>query len=56
MNEPIEDYTKTHHKCRNCGEKCDLSSPSNGCVNAKYTRTGTRDQPAVIRPVVPNDK
>jgi hypothetical protein len=42
-----------HHKCRNCGEKCDSSA---GCVNANYTRTGTAEQPLVVRCVVPREK
>jgi hypothetical protein len=45
-----------HHKCRNCGQGCDQSKPSNICANAKYTRTGTKDQVLVTRPIVPNDK
>ncbi|CAF0714286.1 unnamed protein product [Adineta steineri] len=45
-----------HHKCRNCGQGCDPSKSENTCVNAKYTRTGTKDQPAVYRTVVPNNK
>jgi len=45
-----------HYKCRNCGQGCDSSKPSNTCPNAKYTRTGTKEQPAVMRQVVPDDK
>ncbi len=45
-----------HHKCRNCGRECDKLKSQNICVNAKYTRTGTKEQPAIIRSVVPNDK
>jgi hypothetical protein len=45
-----------HHKCRNCGQGCDQTKPANTCVNAKFTRTGTKEQPAIMRAVVPNDK
>jgi len=45
-----------HHKCRNCGKICDQSKSNDTCANAKYTRTGTKEQPAVMRPVIPNDK
>ncbi|CAF2972246.1 unnamed protein product [Rotaria sp. Silwood2] len=45
-----------HHKCRNCGQGCDPTKSTNICVNAKFTRTGTKDQPIVLRPVIPNDK
>ncbi|CAF2148654.1 unnamed protein product [Rotaria magnacalcarata] len=56
MAEPESTEIPTHHKCRNCGEPCDKSTYSDTCINAKYTRTGTRDQPAIIRTIVPNDK
>lgn len=45
-----------HHKCRNCGQVCDPSSSTTGCAFEKFTRTGTKDQPTVIRPAVPNDR
>jgi len=45
-----------HHKCRNCGQGCDQSKLSDICSNAKFTRTGTKEQPTIIRPVVPNNK
>ncbi len=45
-----------HHKCRNCGLACDPSKSTTTCVNAKYTRTGTKEQPAIIRTVVPTAK
>ncbi|CAF0965387.1 unnamed protein product [Adineta ricciae] len=56
ISEPIEKRIPVHHKCRNCGRKCDPSSPSNECVHAKYTRTGTKEQPAIIRSIVPDDR
>lgn len=56
----IDDQPSTsiplHHKCRNCGRSCDPSSSENNCNHAKFTRTGTRDQPAVTRSIVPNEK
>ncbi|CAF3699984.1 unnamed protein product [Rotaria socialis] len=54
--EPESTEIPIHHKCRNCGTGCDKSTYSDTCINAKYTRTGTRDQPAIIRTIVPNDK
>jgi hypothetical protein len=45
-----------HHKCHNCGQRCDQSNPSNTCIYATYTRTGTKEQPLIIRPVVPTIK
>ena len=56
ISEPVSNPIPIHHKCRNCGQRCDQSNPSNSCIYAKYTRTGTKDQPLIIRPVVPNDK
>ena len=56
ISEPIEKRIPIHHKCRNCGRKCDPSSPSNECVHAKYTRTGTKEQPAIMRSIVPDDR
>jgi hypothetical protein len=56
----INDYDRggipIHHKCRNCGQSCDKSKSGDTCVNAKYTRTGTKDQAAIMRPVVPDGK
>ncbi|CAF1552223.1 unnamed protein product, partial [Didymodactylos carnosus] len=43
-----------HHKCRNCGGACEPQT--NICPNAKFTRTGTKEQPAIIRPVIPDNK
>ncbi|CAF3469787.1 unnamed protein product, partial [Rotaria sp. Silwood2] len=45
-----------HYKCRNCGQHCDQSKSSDACIYAKFTRTGTKEQPTIIRAVVPNDK
>ncbi|CAF1586152.1 unnamed protein product [Rotaria sp. Silwood1] len=45
-----------HHKCRNCGQGCDPIKSPNQCINGKFTRTGTKDQPLIMRPIVPNDK
>jgi ADP-ribose pyrophosphatase len=45
-----------HHKCRNCGKACDTSKSSTECIHQKFTRTGTKDQPAVLRAVVPDKK
>ena len=45
-----------HYKCRNCGIPCDKSKSETTCVNAKYTRTGTKEQPLVNRAVVPDNK
>lgn len=45
-----------HHKCRNCGRPCQPSVNSTGCINQIFTRTGTSDQPAIIRPAIPDDK
>lgn len=56
MNEPESMEIPIHHKCRNCGERCDPSSNTNACAHAKFTRTGTKDQPAIIRPIIPSDK
>ena len=56
INQPETDRIPIHHKCRNCGEGCDPTKSSNTCSFAKFTRTGTKEQPAVIRPVVPTEK
>ena len=56
INQPDFNRIPIHHKCRNCGQNCDASRSSNGCVHAKFTRTGTKDQPAVMRTVVPDDQ
>lgn len=56
ISEPLSNEIPIHHKCRNCGQSCDPSKSTNACAHAKFTRTGTKDQPAVIRPVVPDDK
>lgn len=56
ITEPDSNHIPTHHKCRNCGQGCDPTKPSDTCINAKFTRTGTKDQPAIIRPVVPCNK
>jgi len=45
-----------HQKCRNCGHACVEGSTTRDCPFAQYTRTGTNDQPAVIRALVPDDK
>ena len=46
-----------HRKCRNCGRQCESSgSTTASCPFATYTRTGTAEQPAVIRAIVPDDK
>ena len=45
-----------HHKCRNCGRACNRAKSPNACVNAKFTRTGTKEQPVITRPIVPNDR
>ncbi|CAF1527394.1 unnamed protein product [Rotaria magnacalcarata] len=45
-----------HHKCRNCGRGCDPMKSTTTCANAKFTRTGTKDQVAIIRPVIPDEK
>jgi len=49
-------HISIHHKCRNCGEICNPSISTTACANAKYTRTGTKEQPVVLRPIVPNNK
>ena len=56
INEYDTNRVPIHHKCRNCGESCDPSKSSPGCANAKYTRTGTAEQPAIIRAVVPDNR
>lgn len=56
INEYDTNRIPIHVKCRNCGQRCDTSKPSAGCIHAKYTRTGTAEQPAIIRAVVPNDR
>jgi hypothetical protein len=56
ISEPDTSCIPIHHKCRNCGQACDQLKSSNACVNAKFTRTGTKEQPAIIRFVVPNNK
>ncbi len=56
INDYDINHIPIHHKCRNCGQGCDPSKSVNTCVNAKFTRTGTKEQPAIIRPVVPNDR
>jgi len=56
ITEPDTNRIPIHHKCRNCGQGCDQSKPSDTCPCAKFTRTGTKEQPTIIRPVVPNDR
>ncbi len=56
MNQNESNSIPIHHKCRNCGQGCDPSKSTTTCVNAKYTRTGTKDQPLINRTVVPNNK
>ncbi|CAF4326478.1 unnamed protein product, partial [Rotaria sp. Silwood2] len=56
ITEPVSIEIPIHHKCRNCGQHCDQSKSSDACIYAKFTRTGTKEQPTIIRTVVPNDK
>lgn len=56
MNESDLNGIPLHHKCRNCGRICDPEKCSTGCAHAIFTRTGTRDQAAVLRTAVPDDK
>jgi hypothetical protein len=56
MNDRESTNIPIHHKCRNCGRACGSSKSTNTCVNAKFTRTGTKDQPLIIRPIVPDGK
>ncbi|CAF1230796.1 unnamed protein product [Rotaria sordida] len=56
ISEPESTEIPIHHKCRNCGQQCDQSELSDTCIYAKFTRTGTKEQPLIIRPIVPNDK
>ncbi len=56
INQVDNNRIPPHHKCRNCGKGCDSSKSPNTCVNAKFTRTGTKEQVAIIRTVVPDAK
>lgn len=56
MHDRDTNFIPIHHKCRNCGVACNPTKSTTGCANAKFTRTGTKDQPAVIRPIVPDDR
>lgn len=56
MDEYDSNRIPIHHKCRNCGRACDRDKSPTVCAHAKFTRTGTKDQPAITRPVIPDDK
>lgn len=56
ITEPETNVIPIHHKCRNCGRGCDPSKSSDTCSHSKFTRTGTKEQPTIIRTIVPNDK
>ena len=56
ITEPETNAIPIHHKCRNCGRGCDPSKSSDTCCHSKFTRTGTKEQPTIIRTIVPNDK
>lgn len=56
MNEYDINRIPIHHKCRNCGRICNPEKSPNACINAKFTRTGTKDQVAIMRPPIPDDR
>jgi len=56
INQPEIAQIPLHHKCRNCGEPCDPRGSSDRCLYEKFTRTGTKDQQAIIRSTVPDSK